>query len=236
MRDNTYSFLFAVIVCFVCSLSLSIVSQGLKSRQIRNEELDMKRNVLKAVKLADPIVSKASGSDILKLYADKIKEIVVGSDGNIVEGKTPADIESGSKEAYPLFIYSEEGKARAYCFPISGKGLWSTIYGYMALEPDAATVRGVTFYKHGETPGLGAEVEKEWFQNNFRGKKIYDKGALVSIVVVKGKVLDKYSPDAAWHYVDGISGASMTCKGVTAFVKRDLEKYDPFLRKVRKSS
>ncbi len=95
------------------------------------------------------------------------------------------------------------------------------------------TVKGITFYKHKETPGLGAEVDKDWFKNNFIGKKLTDKnGELVSIEVVKGYV-SKTDPDAL-HKVDGISGATITGTGLTTFLKSDLEKYEPYFARVRR--
>ena len=107
------------------------------------------------------------------------------------------------------------------------------MYGYFAIEPDASTVKGITFYKHKETPGLGAEVDKNWFKNNFIGKKLVDiEGSLVSIEVVKGYVSD--TDPNAMHKVDGISGATITGKGVTTFLKSDLEKYEPYFAKIRR--
>jgi Na+-transporting NADH:ubiquinone oxidoreductase subunit C len=111
--------------------------------------------------------------------------------------------------------------------PISGKGLWSTLYGYFAIEPDCETAKGITFYKHGETPGLGGEVEKKWFQDNFKGKKfIDDNNSLVGIQVVKGSV-DETSKEA-YRQVDGISGATITSKGLEVFLKEDLAKYQAY--------
>ena len=106
------------------------------------------------------------------------------------------------------------------------------MYGYFAIEPDAVTVKGITFYRHKETPGLGGEVDKEWFKNNFIGKRLVDNdGKLVSIEVIKGFVSDK-DPEA-YRKVDGISGATITCKGVTTFLKKDLNKYEPYFKKIR---
>ena len=99
---------------------------------------------------------------------------------------------------------------------------------------DLNTVIGITFYKHAETPGLGGEVEKKWFQNNFVGKKIFNQtGELVSIKVVKGKVNDLYSGEALKHGVDGISVATVTSRGVSDFLKRDLLRYKQYLKNNR---
>ena len=110
--------------------------------------------------------------------------------------------------------------------------MWSTLYGFFAIEPDGRTVKGITFYKHKETPGLGGEVDKEWFQNNFIGKKFVDQNDnLVGIKVLKGKV-DRNS-STAYYKVDGISGATITSKGLEKFLLDDLKKYDPFFQKIR---
>lgn len=235
MSENTYAFVFALIVCVVCSFSLAAVSEGLRDKKEQNIALDIKKNILKAVGLRDPLQPKAKPATIEKIYQEKIEEMVVDAEGNILEDKRPPEISEG-EEIYPLYVYKESGEVVSYCFPIEGKGLWSTLYGYFALEPDAVTVRGITFYKHGETPGLGAEIDKDWFQNNFKGKKIWDVNAneLVPTKVLKGKVAD-IIPDAqqAQFYVDGISGATMTSKGVTTLIDIWLNTYEPFFAKIR---
>lgn len=110
--------------------------------------------------------------------------------------------------------------------------MWSTLYGYLALESDGKTVKGITFYKHGETPGLGGEVEKKWFTNNYKQKKIVDEnGVLVSIQAMKGKA-DPSSADF-YHEVDGVSGATMTTKGLNLFLKENLQNYDSYFQQIR---
>ena len=222
---------FALIVCALCSLLLSGVSEGLRSRRELNQALDRKKNILKAVDLRTPIAKKATSQEILDIYNDKILEKVVDGNGQIIEGMTPDSIAEGDT-FYPLYIYQEGDSVLAYCFPIIGKGLWSTLKGYFALEPDAKTVRGITFYSHGETPGLGAEIDQAWFTDNFKGKSVWDDGnsQLKPVVVVKGKVADQYSGSQADYYVDGISGATMTANGVTEMVGRELNKYEPFFK------
>jgi len=234
-RDsNAYTFFFALVVCVVCSFSISLVSEGLRSKKELNTVLDIKKNILKAVDLKTPLSVKASAEEVLGVYKDKIDERVIDAQGNVVEGKSPEDIQEG-EALYPLYIYNENGSPRAYCFPIEGKGLWSTLYGYFAVEPDAITVRGITFYKHGETPGLGAEIDQAWFQDNYKGKKIWDvqNSKLMPVAVIKGKVAGMVSADQAPFYVDGISGATMTSKGVTALVDNWVRIYEPFFSQIR---
>jgi len=234
-NSNQYTFMFALVVCIVCSLALSMAYQGLKSKRELNVALDIKKNILKAVDLKEPLSAKATSQEILDVYEATVEEIVIDVAGNVVEGKSPQDIKTG-EELYPLYIYKEGAQTIAYCFPIIGKGLWSTLYGYFALESDVMTVRGITFYKHGETPGLGAEIEQDWFQNNYKGKKIWDikDNELAPTVVVKGKVADKIVDAEAPFYVDGISGATMTSIGVTEMVDKWLNIYEPFFKKIRK--
>jgi len=234
-NSNQYTFMFALAVCVVCSLALSMVFEGLKSKRELNVDLDIKKNILKAVGLKEPLSAKATSQEILEVYEASVEEIVIDMAGNIVEGKSPQDIQ-GSEELYPLYVYKEGAQTIAYCFPIIGKGLWSTLYGYFALESDVITVRGITFYKHGETPGLGAEIEQDWFQDNYKGKKIWDikNNQLSPTKVVKGKVADKVADEKVPFYVDGISGATMTSIGVTEMVDKWLNVYEPFFKKIRK--
>lgn len=233
-NSTQYTFLFAFIICVVCSFTLALVSEGLRTKKELNAEVDSKKNILKAVALTNPLPAKADSEKILETYNSKIKEYVIDDQGNIIDGKDPKDIEEGAEE-YPLYIYKEGNKTLAYAFPIIGKGLWSTLYGYFALEPDAKQVRGITFYKHGETPGLGAEIEKDWFTSNFKGKSVWDakENELQPVVVVKGKVEDKIAKSEQQFYVDGISGATMTANGVTEMVDRWLGIYEPYFAKVR---
>jgi Na+-transporting NADH:ubiquinone oxidoreductase subunit C len=143
------------------------------------------------------------------------------------------DIERDVKRL-PVYLKVVEGELQGIALPVAGKGLWSTLFGYIALGPDLDTVLGIQFYKHGETPGLGGEVEKEWFTNNFVGKKIRNvDGEIIGIKVLKGKV--DYSKEDAIHQVDGISGATVTSNGVTVFLKDDLKRYEPYLNKIKEN-
>lgn len=234
LKGNTYTFVFAAIVCVVCSFTLAFVFQSLKDKQELNEAMDVKKNILKAVGLKTPLPKEAKLDEVLEVYRQKIRELVVDDEGNIIEGKTPAEavVEPG---LHPMYIYKEGEETVAYAFPVQGKGLWSTLFGYLAIEPDGITVRGITFYKHGETPGLGAEIEKDWFQDNFKGKKIWSKEEqkIRPVAVVKGKVEGRISENEAPFYVDGISGATMTSIGVTNLLKKWIGVYAPFFAKIR---
>lgn len=128
----------------------------------------------------------------------------------------------------------DDGKT-VWCIPIEGYGLWSTLYGFLALAEDLNTVVGITFYKHGETPGLGGEVDNVGWQHSWRGKTVLDeRGAVVGITVKKGQVDPEIEREKR-HMVDGLSGSTITSNGVTRFVKKDLETYEPYFKKLRKA-
>jgi len=124
-----------------------------------------------------------------------------------------------------VYLIMKEGQLESIIVPVYGKGLWSTMYGFLALENDFNTVKGLTFYEHGETPGLGGEIENPQWKALWPGKKLFEKdsedGALdeneVRIEVIKGAVTDK-TPGKEFK-VDGISGATLTSRGVSQMIR-----------------
>ncbi len=236
MRENVRVFGFALAVTITCSLLLATAATLLKPMQETNKKIDIKKNILSVVGIKPAEGETFTRAQIEDLYAKNIKEMVLDMEGNIIEGKKPIDIDpKKDTNLHALYEYIVGDEIKAYIIPIEGKGLWSTLYGYFALEPDLNTVKGITFYQHGETPGLGGEIEKEWFTSNFVGKKILDEdGNLESITVVKGKVTDVISnEEERKHYVDGMSGATITGRGLSDFLKEDLQSYEPFFKQVR---
>lgn len=227
MRNNSYTLIFTSCVTIVLGIIIAITADNLRERQEINEELDIKKNILYALGYKQNIDNPWTNKIVESLYNNSINEVYIDRKGTVY--KKQEDIEKN-----PLKIYQrmDNGLITGYAIPIEGKGLWGTMYGYFAIEPDAVTVKGITFYRHKETPGLGGEVDKEWFKNNFIGKRLVDNdGKLVSIEVIKGFVSEK-DPEA-YRKVDGISGATITGKGVTNFLKKDLDKYEPYFKKIR---
>lgn len=233
MPSKTNPFIFIAILTITSSLFLSLADTQLKSLQNYNIDIDKKKNVLKSIGVD---VSVLSSEEILSMYNNSITEIITDFEGNRVESVDFSDLVLSENKMNGESLYSIDGNfylpvyisslPQATIIPISGKGLWSTLFGYFAIDNDYNTVKGITFYQHKETPGLGGEVDKKWFQNNFIGKKIKDEnGTLVSIEVAKGKA------DNSMHSVDGISGATITSKGVSDFLLRDLKKYLPYFNK-----
>lgn len=249
--SNGYVLGFAVAVCVTISAMLAATATALGPAQAAAAEFDRQKNVMMAAGLLRAGELKPQ-AELEKLYQDRIKEVVVDTgDGKVLDGKVPADADRMNKEGaaaakdaaakksaetrYRVVAVAkgDDGKS-TYVLPISGKGLWSTIYGYLALGEDAATVRGVTFYKHGETPGLGGECENPEWCAKWVGKSILDESAkLVGVIVKKGTV-DPAIAEEKRHKVDGLSGATITCNGITKFVKSDLTAFETYLASVRK--
>jgi len=211
-------------MCVIISFILSTVSISLKSKQEINKQIDKNKNILIAAGIA------IGNEDIQDLYKNRVNLITINKTGNIIENEELDNIDS----YLPLYEINESNnsnKINAYVYPIKGKGLWSTLYGYLAVDPTGNEIIGLTFYKHGETPGLGSEIEKEWFRNNFIGKKLYNENKFIGITVAKGKARDhaNYSFNSD-HIVDGISGATITAKGVEKMMKKEPLKYHRFFK------
>lgn len=229
MHSNSYTIIFTSIVTIILGSFLSIANGTLKERQDLNIENDSKKNILSSLGYRPESDRSWTSDDIKRIFEQKIDAYVLNAKG----GHTDIDPKSidteTDKKNFPIYVDKEDGEVKGYAIPISGKGLWSTLYGYFAIEPDGITAKGITFYAHKETPGLGGEVDKPWFQKNFVGKRFIDeKENLVGIKVIKGKA----NPNSPYE-VDGISGATITSKGLESFLVEDLKKYEPFFQKIR---
>ncbi|MCF7800596.1 MAG: NADH:ubiquinone reductase (Na(+)-transporting) subunit C [Candidatus Marinimicrobia bacterium] len=233
MYSNAYILRFAAIITIVCGVLLASAATLLKPMQQENIQTDIKKNILKAVSLLDT-EREYSKLEILDLFDQRMTSIVVNPGGEVLPGLKAEDVNPAEEpDLLPIYLLKDDAdEVLAYCIPIDGKGLWSTIHGYLALESDLITVRGVTFYDHGETPGLGGEISQQWFQDNFTGKKILDESEnLVSVTIAKGQVRD--DAKGKEHLVDGISGATLTGDGINKFLREDLGRYNPYFDKLR---
>lgn len=240
VNSNGYVLGFAVVVCVAMSAALAVTANLLKPAQDAAAEFDRQKNVMAAAGLVtegDP----RPRSELEALYRARVVEQVVDvTTGEVDAQKTRADVvamkDKADRERYRVVAVAKDaqGNDEVFVLPISGKGLWSTLFGYLALEKDADTVRGITFFKHGETPGLGGEVDNPEWKAKWKGKTVLDGGKLVSVAVKKGRVDPAIAREQA-HMVDGLSGATITCNGVTKFVKKDLEAFKPYLSKLWKN-
>jgi len=216
-KDELNTIKFAAIVCLICSVSLAGVRTMLRPIQIRNRQIDEQINVLKALLPDfDPEGNALSREDRDRLFTQ----------GRVDRSWIPLYFENFVQEvetsAGPLFKLVRDEAVIAYAFPAEGKGLWSTVHSFVGLEPDLATIRGITFFDHGETPGLGGEASKPWFQRNFQGQKLWMDGAPVLLEIVKGPNADPNSRTQ----VDGMSGATITGNGIQRFVNSIFRAYN----------
>ena len=235
MHSNRYTLLFVFIVTVVLGTLLSVTKENLKDKQEDNLRADVNKTILRSLDFSEEEDNPWSNEKVEEIFNNSIMALCVDLEGNKIDNVIleEVDIEKDI-ERLPVYLKVVEGELQGIALPVAGKGLWSTLFGYIDLGPDLDTVLGIQFYKHGETPGLGGEVEKEWFTNNFIGKKIRNvDGEIIGIKVLKGKV--DYSREDAIHQVDGISGATVTSNGVTVFLKDDLKRYEPYLNKIKEN-
>ncbi len=236
-QSNLYIILYAMGLTVVCAGLLAFASQALKPRQDANVELERKANVLSTV------MTLGEGVDIEKMYSERIREIVIDFEGNVVEGKKPTDVNLGVEykkapkdRLLPVFEVrseSDPNKIENAVLPVFGFGLWNTIAGNVALESDFNTIKGVNYSHVGETPGLGARIASADIQDRYKGKQIFEGDNLVSVDMQKGEGMD-YADDA--HKVDGMSGATLTGKGVNNMLREYFQCYENYIKKNRTSN
>lgn len=245
-------------ICIICSILVSSAAVSLHGLQEKNRKVDTIKNILQAGNLYE------EGSDVLSIYNERIEPILIKVSKD--EKETPdefwtelnmekysikemarhpeygekivpeKDIAGIKKRPRHMVIYlvKDGYKIDMVVLPIYGKGLWSTMYGFISLASDFKTIRGLTFYEHGETPGLGGEIDNPSWKTLWKGKTAYDDQDNTIITIIKGLVNPK-NPDAD-HQIDGISGATLTARGVDQLVKYWLgdEGYGPYLAKMRR--
>ncbi len=230
-NSTIYVFGFAAIVTLVVAVALSFTSESLRPLKEANELTYKKRDILSGVL---PDSKKMSDEEVSKAFDQFVEQVMVNSDGEILEETAvkpiDVDIKKEKKKAIdeqnlPLFIAEIEGE-KSYIIPVRGNGLWDEIWGFIAVDSDGNTIKGVSFDHAGETPGLGAEIKdnKNW-KGQFLGKKLFEGDNFVGIDVVKGGVK---IPD---HQVDAISGATITGDGVADMIKGDINKYVAYIEK-----
>jgi len=241
MGDQLKTILFAVGVCFACSLLLAGVYAGLEKRIAANIKDDLNKKVLTVFgeKVYDETGKQIlNSSQVREMFDRKITGLVLDAEGNPTDLKVDdltseqvnkRNKKTGMKKYYPLYVYTDDqADSKRYAIYISGMGLWSIVKGYLAFESNLETIAGITFVENKETPGLGAEIDKPYFQKRFVGKTMVEDGKVEMFEIVKpGKPVNS-------HSVDGISGATMTCKGVTNFINSDFEVYNKYFETLRK--
>ncbi len=254
-RDSIQNtFIVATGVCVFWSVLVSAAAVGLRQRQKENKIAERRRNILVAADLYDEtvpldeafkqveakIVDLATGEYVgeSELNPEQFDQRTAAKDPELgIAIKPEHDLARIKRREKYSFVYRivKDDKLDQVVLPINGKGLWSTLYGFIALDADMETIRGITFYEHKETPGLGGKVDDVKWKEKWVGKLAFDDGGNVQIKVARGTV-DPNRPEAK-HQVDGIAGATLTAVGVSNLVQYWLGEnaFGPFLEKQRES-
>ena len=226
-QSNIYTTIYIIVLVLIVGTALAATSLALRDRQQANADADKMRQILAAAHITPP------ADEIISDYTRHIIETkVINSKGETIEGdaftidvaaqvKLPAD-----QRRLPVFVCRLDNDQLKYILPAYGVGLWGPICGYIALDADGSTIYGAYFAHQGETPGLGAEIEKPKFCNEFTGKHLFKNDIFMPIAVVKaGQV-----PQGDEDYVDGVSGGTITSKGVGDMLSNSLTPYEAYLK------
>lgn len=231
-ESNIYTIIYIVVLVVLVGSALAYTSISLKDKQQENMAVDKMRQILASLHVVP------QKDDVISDFEKYITAgYVVNNSGERIEGDAFAiDVAAQSKlpspsRHLPVYEATMPDGARKYVFPVYGAGLWGPIWGYVALDADGSTIFGAYFAHQSETPGLGAEIEKPAFSDQFIGKHIYSGDHLVPVSVVK-----KGQKPAAGEYVDGISGGTITSKGVGSMLSNCLLPYNNFLKPIHEKS
>jgi Na+-transporting NADH:ubiquinone oxidoreductase subunit C len=250
-EDLRKTLLVTIAVCLVCSVLVSAVAVSLRPLQEAHRERERKQYIMAILAAVPGISDLVSGTDVLDLEA-RVIELATGAYADAIDTQAydqrraasdparstelPADRDVafiGRRADYStVYVLRDQGHIRLLILPVHGSGYASTLYGYLALEGDGNTIRALTFYEHGETPGLGAQVTDPGWRGQWQGKRARDEAGRIRVRVASGKV-DPAAADAAYE-VDAISGATMTSQGVSDLLRFWLgeDGFGPFLERL----
>ncbi len=230
-QSNLYTIIYIVVLAVVVGAALAFTSLQLADKQRQNADVDKMRQILAAARITPP------SDSVMQAFSQFIiRQEVVNSQGENIPGDAfDIDVAAQSKlndaaRQLPVFVCRTAGGETKYILPAYGAGLWGPIWGYIAIDADGSTVYGAYFAHQGETPGLGAEIEKPVFSNQFIGKQIIKGGRFMPVTVVKAG----QKPLGDEDYVDGISGGTITSKGVATMLANCLTPYRTFLENLSK--
>lgn len=226
-QNNVYTIIYIAILVIVVGAILAFTSMSLKDKQQANENIDKMKQILASVHIS------ASDKNIEELYHEMITEtLVVNSQGKIIGSNAfdinvqeESKIKDVAKRKLPVYICDIKGVGRKYILPVAGSGLWGPIWGYVAVDDNGSTIYGAYFAHQAETPGLGAEIEKPAFSNQFDGKEMFKGGQFLPVAVIKK---GQKAPNGE-DYVDAVSGGTITSKGVSAMLSDCLSPYKVYL-------
>lgn len=239
---NSYTILFAIGMVIVVGTLLAFASSSLNERITNNKRIEKQQNILYAMGIndnEDGSVAFVSKDVIEAEFAKYIKKQLVVTGTTAVENseaylidvkKEQAKAKNGAQRELPLFVGEKEGKLY-YIAPIRGKGLWDAIWAYIAMDENMV-VLGVFFDHKGETAGLGSNINKRFFMDDFEGEDLMENGVFKGIKVAKGNI-DPLNKDKTDNEVDAIAGATITGDGVSAMINSELRLYVPYFKTLK---
>lgn len=231
-QSNVYTIIYITVMVIIVGAALAFTAMSLKDKQAENADADKMRQILQSVHLT------TDRATVVQDYHKYITStIVVNSLGEQVDGTEAFEINVAQeakkpfeKRLLPVYICTLPDAGTKYIIPLAGMGLWGPIWGYVSLDSDGTTIYGAFFDHQGETPGLGAEITKPEFTNQFNGKEMFKNGMFLPVTVVKKGQM----PQGEMDYVDGISGGTITSKGVGAMLDECLQPYKAYLESLSK--
>tara|TARA_B100000508_G_scaffold141093_1_gene146543 strand:- start:53017 stop:53736 length:720 start_codon:yes stop_codon:yes gene_type:complete len=230
---NGYTFGFSIALVVVVGVILSTISIGLEPFKKANVAVKKKMDILSAIGVES---TRKNGEELYEQYVED--SYVISAEGEVQEGlpkeKTAfyLDVQKQYRDKqidkedrlYPIFEAKKDGE-KVFVLPVVGKGLWGPIWGYLAIADDYKTIKGASFDHKGETPGLGAEIKQDFFETQFKGAEISEDGSYNEILVVKS------GGSESKQKVDGITGGTITSKGVEEMVNRTMKVYQKYFSK-----
>ena len=238
--SNTYIFIFSTVMVIIVATLLTFVAESLRPFQEKNIEVEKKLDILRSVGLATEVDAVDNKSQYVEEeYANNItRSLVIDMNGEIKEGIEAFTVnlkeelgKSPEDRNLPIFLYIAPDGREINIVPLQGKGLWGPIWGYISFQEDMSTIYGAIFAHAKETPGLGAEISENFFQEQFLGKKIFDEaGEFTSVKVLKGGI----DPDDP-HAVDAISGGTITSVALQEMLYDCLGNYETYFKNKNKN-
>ena len=233
-NSNIYQILYAAVMVLIVGTVLAFIYMALKPNQNENIANDTRKQILSALHIATP-----DDSQVKEMYEKYItQDLLVDGEGNIVDSaknvafdvpmKKNVKLPVGERKLPVMKCTLDDGSVK-YVIPAYGAGLWGPIWGYIAVNDDGNTIYGANFSHEGETPGLGARIAEQPFQDEFKDKHLFVDGDLKSVVVLKKG--QKASNGA--EQIDALTGATITSRGVSDMLAACLAPYEAFLKKLQ---
>lgn len=232
-QSNVYTIVYITVMVLIVGTALAFTAMSLKDKQVENANADKMKQILASVHITSDrsaVVDDYNRYITSTLVINDRGEEIAGADAFAIDVAAEAKKAVGER-LLPVYICSLPEKGTKYILPMAGMGLWGPIWGYVSIDDDGTTIYGAFFDHSGETPGLGAEITKPAFTDQFDGKNILKDGRFLPVAVVKKGQL----PQGAEDYVDGISGGTITSKGVGAMLDDCLSPYQTYLGRIAAS-